>query len=229
VTNPKAVTPEAAEQQQLDDQAPDEEPIDGEVVAETSEEIIPLPDVVDDEEPGRAIALLPDQSDWSMLRKIATTVVATDFVPKQLRNNAPAVMACLLYGRERGLGPMKALQEISIVDGRPSESAALMAASIRSAGHKLWREEHRNDKGEMIAVTAHGERADGTRDSFTFTLEMAQRAGLLSKKNWTQYPEAMLWSRAVSALARALFSDVFLGAPYTGDELGADVVEEAAA
>jgi hypothetical protein len=206
----------------------DTEPVEGEIVDEQDGpvvgEIIPLPDESD--EPGTAIALLPDAADWSMLRKIATTVVHTDFVPKGLRGNAPAVMACLLYGRERGLGPMKALQEISMVDGRPTESATLMAATIRRAGHRLWREEHRNDEGTVVAVTAHGERMDGTQDSFTFTLEMAGRANLLGKNNWKQYPEAMMWSRAVSALARALFSDVFLGSTYVPDELGADVVED---
>ena len=166
----------------------------------------------------------PDE--WRMLAQVANTIAHTDFVPKGLRGNKPAVMACLLYGRDQGLPPMVSLSEIAIVDGRPTMSAALMVAKIRSAGHKVWREEHRDPDGKLLATTAHGRRRDGTEDSFTYSLEMAGRANLLGKPNWKQYPEAMLWARAVSQLARLLFSDVFLGTSvYTGDELGAETAE----
>ncbi len=175
-------------------------------------------------------ALIPrgpvSQDDWAMLRKVAETVVATEFVPKALRGRKAAVMACLLYGRELGLGPMKSLQEVDMIDGQPSESAALQTAMIRKAGHRVGREEIRDDKGEIVGMRAHGRRKDGTEDSYTFTLEMAQRAGLTGKQNWAKYPEAMLHARSVSQLARFLFSDVFLGSVYTGEELGADSTDD---
>jgi hypothetical protein len=160
---------------------------------------------------------------WEMFGRIANTVANTEFVPRGLRGNKPAVMACLLYGDAQGLHPSVALTEVHIVDGKPTMSATLMVGKIRMAGHRLKREEIRNpENGEFLGCVAHGTRGDdGETDSFTFTLAMAARAGLLTKHNWKAYPEAMCWARCVSQLARMLFPDVFLGqSAYTSEELG---------
>jgi hypothetical protein len=61
----------------------------------------------------------------------------------------------------------------------------------------------------------------------TWTLAMAERAGLANKQNWKRYPEAMLWARAVSQLCRMLFADCFAGATYTTEELGAEQTDAA--
>jgi hypothetical protein len=165
------------------------------------------------------------ENEWATLARITNTIAATEFVPKGLRGNKPAVMACILYGRDQGLSPMVSLSEISMVEGKPTMSAALMAAKIREAGHKLWREEIL-DGGDVVGITALGQRTDGTEDKVTFTLGMAKRAGLAGKTNWQKYPEAMLWARACSALARTLFSDVFLGSVYTPEEIGVAETDE---
>jgi hypothetical protein len=53
---------------------------------------------------------------------------------------------------------------------------------------------------------------------------MASTAGLAGKDIWRQYPENMLFWRAMSNGASAFCPDAFAGAPvYTPDELGADV------
>jgi len=86
---------------------------------------------------------------------------------------------------------------------------------VRRAGHSI--------KGEFKegSTTAVGTRADnGDTITVTWTMEMAERAGLAKKQNWRQYPEAMLWARAVSQLCRMLFADCFAGATYTTEEMG---------
>jgi hypothetical protein len=130
-------------------------------------------------------------------------------------------MACLLYGSDQGVGPMVSLNEISVVQGRPTMSANLMSAKARANGHKISRVEIRDKDGDIIGVTAKGVRSDGTEDEVTWTLKDAERAGLAGKSNWKTYPRQMLWARAVSELCRALFSDTFLGAVYTEEEIGA--------
>lgn len=160
-----------------------------------------------------------DVARWQVLAAIAETVAKTEFVPAGLRGRKPAIMAALLYGDELGVGPMAALKGIDVIDGNPTVDAALSTSLIYKAGHKLRREELRDEQGVFLGCVAHGERADGTRDSFTFTLAMAARAGLMSKNNWKNYPEAMCWARAVTQLARILFPDVFMGALYGGEEV----------
>ncbi len=168
---------------------------------------------------------------WEMFGRIANTVGDTEFVPKGLRGNKPAVMACLLYGDALGLHPNVALTEVHIVDGRPTMSATLMVGMIRAAGHKIHREEIRQEVDGVdtfVGTIAHGVRGDdGETDSFRYDLTMAARAGLMSKDNWRKYPEAMCWARAVSQLARMLFPDVFLGqSTYTAEEIGLAETDE---
>ena len=58
-----------------------------------------------------------------------------------------------------------------------------------------------------------------------FTIEMAERAGLTKSPTWRSYPEAMLFSRALTAGMRTHCPDALGGNPaYTPDELGGDVV-----
>lgn len=149
--------------------------------------------------------------------KLATTISATDFVPRALRGNPPAVLACILTGRELGLGPMQSLQQIHVIDGRPGVSPELMRAMILRAGHRL-------EFGEVTdeSVTISGTRADGgSTASVTWTIDRARTAGLVRNGSaWTKYPRAMLVARATSELGRLLFADVVAGFGYTPEELG---------
>lgn len=147
-------------------------------------------------------------------------IANTDLIPKNYRGNVPAMMACILTGRALGIDDMHALRSIYVVDGKATLSAELMVTLVRRAGHSIT--------GSMSdrEATATGRRADnGDEMTVTWTIEMAQRAGLANKQNWKNYPEAMLWSRAVSQLVRMLFSDVLLGLAYTADEMGDVTVE----
>ena len=140
----------------------------------------------------------------------------TEFVPTALRGKPEAVMACMLAGRELGIGPMQALQKIHIIQGRPTLSAELMASLVRRAGHRL-----RTIESTAATATVEGARHDDpdAPEKITFTLEDAKRAGLVGKDVWKAYPTAMLWARAVSALCRRLFPDVLAGMSYTREEL----------
>ena len=58
-----------------------------------------------------------------------------------------------------------------------------------------------------------------------FTIEMAKRAGLATRAIWQKYPEAMLFSRALTAGMRTHCPDALGGHPaYTPEELGSDEV-----
>jgi hypothetical protein len=146
-------------------------------------------------------------------------IAHTEFVPKGLRGNLPAILACVATGRALGIPDMTALRSIHLLDGRPTFSAELMVMLVRQRGHSIQGEV---DEG---ACTVVGKRADnGDEMKVRWTLAMAQRAGLANKSNWTKYPEAMLWARAVSQLCRELFADVFAGSTYTPEELSEDEI-----
>jgi hypothetical protein len=147
-------------------------------------------------------------------------IAGTEFVPQGLRNNLPAIMACVATGRALGIDDMSSLRLIHVVNGRPTFSAELMVQIVRRHGHSI------SGQTKDGSCTVVGKRADnGDTMEVTWTLEMAQRAGLAGKQVWKQYPEALLWARAVSQLCRQLFPDCFAGATYTPEEIPASDFE----
>lgn len=150
-------------------------------------------------------------------------VVKTNFVPAAYRNKPLEALACVLAGRELGIGTMEALREIAMVNGRPALSAKLMAGLVRRRGHSIS-----GELGPDRAVVT-GRRFDtGDTMSVTWTIEMAKRAGLDQKDNWKAYPEAMLWARAVAQLCRALFPDVITAVSHEPDEMELTPAEQVA-
>lgn len=132
----------------------------------------------------------------------------------------------LLYGQELGLSPMQSMLGIYTVEGKPSPSAATMAAVIKRSGRYLVRTVRHTDQ---LCTLEFLERLGGRWESVglsEFTIGDAQRAGLASKSTWKQYPKAMLWARALSQGARWYCAEVFGGPVYTPEELGAEVGEE---
>lgn len=151
------------------------------------------------------------ESSW----KLAQRVNATPFVPKAMQGKPEHVLACVLYGRELGLGPMQALNSIHVIEGRAAASPELMRALVASAGHRIDITENTNE-----ACSMKGIRVDtGAEATVRWTVEDAKLAGLTGKDNWRKYPRAMLAARCTSELCRLLFPDVIAGLSYTPEEL----------
>lgn len=126
-----------------------------------------------------------------------------------------AIMMIILSGREYGIGPAQALNGgLQIIEGKVELSARMMSALIRRAGHKLKIEE-----GDDYCKITGTRKDTGEKHEVKYTLEMAQRAGLVKEKgSWKKHQEDMLFNRALSRIARRLFSDV-IGIGYIQGEI----------
>ena len=178
-----------------------------------------------------AVSGPPSPNEWNAIAQVANAIHDTDFVPRSLRGKPGAVLACILTGRELGIGPMQALQQIGMIDGKPNLSAELQRALVQRAGHEIAVDPSSNDR--MARVT--GRRRDtGQRDEVAWTVEDAERAGLCkvgpdgkvtarsengAPMPWEKYTRQLLVARATSELTGRLFADVLAGVSYTPDEL----------
>lgn len=126
----------------------------------------------------------------------------------------------LQLGAELGLPPASAMQAIHVIDGKPSMSAALVAARIKMSGRYRFVVEKWTALGCKLNFL---EKVDGQWlpiGDVTFTVEDAKVAGLMNKHNWKSHPRAMCFARCITQGARSFCSDVFYGAPvYDPDEL----------
>lgn len=164
--------------------------------------------------------------------KLSDHIAETDFVPKALRNKPAAIAACILTGRELGIGPMASLKSIHMVQGVPSLSAEYKRARALAAGHQIV-----IDESNATRCVVRGRRA-GAENWLTiqWTLDMAKRAKISGKEVWQAYPQRMLQARATSELCDLLFPDATLGLPTTEEledggalAVAAEVAIEAAA
>lgn len=149
---------------------------------------------------------------------LAAKIANTAMVPKALRGKPDEVLGILLYGREIGVGPMTALQQVHIVEGRPTASADLLWARAQQAGHELW-VEHTDDRQCTVAGRRRGWPDERPDTRVTFTLADATRAGLSNKDNWKKNPRRMLQARAKSELAKLVAGDSMLATPFSAEEV----------
>lgn len=171
-------------------------------------------------------SLLPSDNEAATMYKMAEAFHASGLMPGGIRSPAAAFLV-IQKGRELGLPPSYACSNIHIIEGKPSCSAELLLALIKSrvGPDALIVEETDGKHCTVSYARPHWDK----RRTFTFTIEQAQQAGLLDKggdraklSNWNRFPDAMLRARCISALARMEFADV-IGGMYTPDELGAAV------
>jgi hypothetical protein len=144
--------------------------------------------------------------------RLADKIADTDFVPSGLRDSPAAVAACILTGRELGIGPMASLKHIQVVRGTPSLSAEFKRARARGAGHDI--KIVRRDSTECILEG----RRRGQKDwaTFKYTIADAKLAGLLKPGSaWATRPRRMLFARCSSELCDSLFEDTTNGLPTT--------------
>ena len=128
----------------------------------------------------------------------------------------------LMAGMEAGFSPFASATGVHIINGRPAFSANLLAQAVRRHPDYDYRVLEKTAKICRVRFLSRGE----VLGEELFTIEMAERAGLLKNPTWRSYPEAMLFSRALTAGMRTHCPDALGGSPaYTPEELGAsDVV-----
>ena len=122
----------------------------------------------------------------------------------------------ILAGREMGYGPYAAVSGIHIIQGRPTLSANLMAAAVKSSGRYDYRVRKMDDTEVSVEFFALNPRE--SLGVSTFTVEDAKRAGT---QNIQKFPRNMLFARAISNGVRWFCPDVFSGnAVYVPEEMG---------
>lgn len=108
-------------------------------------------------------------------------------------------------GEELGIAPMVAMQSMWIVQGRLVMSYPLLGSLVQRSSRYRYRVLENSDQAARVQFQECS--GDGSWEDLgtsTFTIAMAKRAGLLSKQPWVQYPEIMLFARALSQGVRMM-------------------------
>lgn len=154
--------------------------------------------------------------------RIAAAFKASGMFP-DLKSEAQAVVK-IVAGQEVGFGPMASMQAVQMIQGKPTFSANALSALVKMHPAYNYRVVAHDATVCRIEFFENGELAGVSE----FSMEDAQRAGLVGGTNWKKYPKAMLFARALSQGVRWYAPDVTAGsAAYVPEELGGDEPEGA--
>jgi hypothetical protein len=145
--------------------------------------------------------------------KVAKMMSESDMVPKGYKNKPADVLIAMELGGSLGMTPLAAIQNIAVINGRPSLYGDALLAIVQ--GHKDYeyiKEFMTKDQaGERVAVCVV-KRKGHDEHKCEFTSADAKKAGLWGKPGpWSQYPDRMLAMRARGFAVRNTFADALFG------------------
>lgn len=143
------------------------------------------------------------------LQKFAQFLAKSDLVPRDYKNKPENVLVAGLMGHELGLQIMQAIQNISVINGRPCLWGDALLALVKQQKSCEYVVESVDEKN-MVA-TCKVKRAKEPECIRTFSMQDAAKAGLVNKDNWKHYPKRMIQLRARAFALRDSYPDVLKG------------------
>lgn len=134
-------------------------------------------------------------------------------VPKQYQGKPEDIMVAVQWGYEIGLAPLQALQNISVINGKPSVYGDAAMALVQASPVCEGVDEYIEGEGTPNPIAVCVAKRKGRNPVIArFSVEDAKRAGLWGKQGpWQAYPKRMLQMRARGFALRDAFPDVLKG------------------
>lgn len=143
--------------------------------------------------------------------EMANVLCKSGLIPRGL-DKPEKVFVALQWGHELGLTPMVAVNNIAVINGKPTLSADIMSAVVKRSpeyGGIRWIEmSDKKAECEITRILPNGEKETITS---SFTIEDAQKAGLAGREVWVKYPKRMLKHRCLSYGLKDMFPDMLAG------------------
>lgn len=140
-------------------------------------------------------------------------LASSAMVPKAYQGKPQDIMVCVQWGYEIGLAPMQALQNIAVINGKPSVYGDAAMALVQASPVCEDVEEYFEGEGTPNPVAVCVAQRKGRKPVVAkFSVEDAKRAGLWGKQGpWQAYPKRMMQMRARGFALRDAFPDVLKG------------------
>ncbi len=145
--------------------------------------------------------------------RFSDMLAKSQMVPKAYQGKPEDVLVAVQWGRELGLAPLQALQNIACINGKPSVYGDAAMALVQASAVCDDIEEYFENEGSPnpIAVCV-AKRKGRSPVTVKFSVEDAKRAGLWAKQGpWSAYPKRMMQMRARGFALRDAFPDVLKG------------------
>ena len=160
---------------------------------------------------------------WLMAGQMAQALSQSTIVPKDYQGNQANAMVAIEIANRLQTSPLMVMQNLYVIQGRPSWSAQFLIASVNGSGKydmELQYDEKKDKDGKPFScqcwTTKDGRKVSGP----VIDMEMAKAEGWYGKagSKWKTMPQIMLRYRAASFFARMNCPELTLGF-YTKEEV----------
>lgn len=158
-----------------------------------------------------AVPYSVDITNFQQAMQFAEIVSASNFAPKEMRGKANDCLLAMQFGAEIGLKPIQALQNVAVINGKPSLWGDAALAVVRSSPDFESIQEWIEGDGDNMLALCDIKRQNEPAQRRTFSVKDAKNAGLWGKNVWKSYPSRMLQMRARSFALRDVFPDALKG------------------
>lgn len=138
---------------------------------------------------------------------LAEKACAGNLVAAHFRGKPADGAIAIAFGSSLGWHWTKSLQDVYVVNGKPSIQSKEIRELLIRGGHEIWEEE----VGPTRVVLAGRRRGSDAVVRVEWTMEKAELAKLTSNANYAKFPEHMLYARATTDLGKRLAPDALSG------------------
>ncbi len=147
--------------------------------------------------------------------KFADMAANSDMVPKDYKGKPSNCLIAMQMGAELGIPPLQALQNISVVNGRPAVWGDLLPALAQA--HPQFEFINETFDEDTMTATCTVKRRHQPEQVRTFSKADAVQAKLWGQNTWAKYPKRMLQMRARGFAVRDVFPDALKGCSVAED------------
>jgi hypothetical protein len=168
-----------------------------------------------------AVGVFGNSENFQLAGKMAETLARSTIVPKDYQGNACNAMVAIDIAQRLQASPLMVMQNLYVIQGRPSWSAQYLIAMINASGRydfELQYDEKPKD-GKPYSCLCWTEKNGRKVTGMEITMDMAKSEGWLDKNGskWKTMPQLMLRYRAASFFSRLNCPDLTMGL-YTREE-----------
>ena len=157
------------------------------------------------------VSVFDSEKNFEFAQRAAKALSSSDLVPQTFKNNVANCMIAIEIANRCKTSPMIVLQNLHIINGRPTWSAQYIIAAVNGSGRFKEPLKFKNEQGACTAWTVDhdGNVIQGPK----VTVEMAEAEGWTKKpgSKWKTMPELMLQYRAATFFGRLYCSDILMG------------------
>lgn len=196
----------------------------------------------------QSVSVFANSNNFEHAQRIAKMLASSNLVPTEYQGNVPNTLVALEMANRVGASPLQVMQNLNVINGRPSWSSPFIIAAINTCGRFAPLEFEFQERGPKKLQYEHwtGSKAQNNRRKETghidindtacrayttdktgkvvhgpwVSIEIAVHEGWYTKSDskWRTMPEVMLRYRAAAFFGRLYCPEILLGM-QTSEEL----------